>query len=190
MAATPSIKVVKTTPFLGGLQTWSNRYHFNGGLPADGTHWHTFCDAVVAAEKLILTARSTIVEAICYNAGSDLPLFTFSYSTAGTCSVGAGSAHAPGDAAKVGVWLTTARSTKNHPVYLFSYWHDVLFVVATSSDEVDPAQRSLYHNYQQAWVTGFSDGTHTLVRAGPNGATGYDYKAPVPDYITHRDFPR
>lgn len=177
-------------PFMGTTRRWSNRYHFNGGVPPDLTHWTTFANAIVTAEKAILTARTTIVDATAYLAGSDLPLFTISYSTAGTKTVTGNEQHAPGDSAKVGVWLTTARSTKNHPVFLFSYWHDVLFDSSVSPDEVAPGQRSAYHTYQQSWVTGFSDGATTYVRAGPNGATGYDFKAPVPDYITHRDFPR
>jgi hypothetical protein len=41
--------------------------------------------------------------------------------------------------------------------------------------------------YADHWVSGFSDGAHTLVRAGPNGATGFS--PIVDDYIRHRDFP-
>jgi hypothetical protein len=190
VAATPSVKITKTIPFLGGTRQFTNRYHFNGGVPADHGHWTTLFNAIVAAEKLIYSNRVTIVEATAYNAGSDLPLFSDAYSTAGTYAPAAGTAPCPGDCAKVGVWLTTARSSKNHPVFLFSYWHGVYFSTSGSPDEIVAAQRTLYHNYMGAWVAGFSDGTNTYVRAGPNGATGYDYKAPVPEYITHRDFPR
>lgn len=175
---------------MGGTRTFSNRYHFNGGVPPDLTHWTALANAIIAAEKAIYSSRVSIVEATCYLAGSDLPLFTISYSTAGTFVPGSGGRISPGDCAKVGVWLTTARSTKNHPVFLFSYWHDVYSDTAATVDEIDPTQRSAYHTYMSSWVSGFSDGATTYVRAGPNGATGYDFKTPAPDYITHRDFPR
>jgi len=46
-----SIKIVKKISWKGGIQEWSNRYHFDGGAPADLTKWTTFADAVVAAER-------------------------------------------------------------------------------------------------------------------------------------------
>ena len=78
MAATPSIKIVKQMDYLGAPRQWSNRYHFNGGTPADGTHWTTLADAVVAAEKAIYKAATdfSIVHAFGYAAGSDVPVFT------------------------------------------------------------------------------------------------------------------
>ena len=64
VAATPSVRVVKLFQFRGADQHFSNRYHFNGGTPADGAHWKTLMDAIVAAEKLIYGADVTIVSAI------------------------------------------------------------------------------------------------------------------------------
>src|SRR5215471_19260825 len=72
MAATPSIVVKKSTAYKGGTRVWSNRYHFSGGTPANSTAWTNFSDAVVNAEKLALTAQTTIVETIGYAAGSDV----------------------------------------------------------------------------------------------------------------------
>lgn len=181
---------MKSFAYEGTTKLWSNRYHFTPGEPPDNTHWQTLANNIVAAEKLIYGGGITIVEAVAYSPGSDLPLFSYAYSTVGTWAAGGTAVRAPGDCCKVNAWLTTARSVKNHPIYLFSYWHGVHFDSSGSSDEVHPSQRSLYHNYAQAWVTGFSDGTSTFHRAGPNGASAIDYKAPVPDYIRHRDFPR
>ncbi len=81
MATTPSLRIVKQIFFKGGTRLYSNRYHFNGGTPADATHWHTLMDAVVTAEKASLSAGVTIVEALGYAAGSDVPVATKTYTT-------------------------------------------------------------------------------------------------------------
>jgi hypothetical protein len=53
---------------------------------------------------------------------------------------------------------------------------------------VNAQQLSAIGTYGNAWITGFSDGTITAVRAGPNGVTASGALAET--YITHRDFPR
>jgi len=51
------------------------------------------------------------------------------------------------------------------------------------------AQVTAYQTYAAAWVgAGFSDGTNSYNRAGPNGATATGYI--VEPYITHRDLRR
>lgn len=189
MAATPSVKIRVSFTRDGSTRVWSNRYHFNGGLPADSTHWTTFTDAIVAALKIPLPPSCEIIEAIGYNAGSDLPVFAKAYSTVGIYSIDAGNFEGPGDCAYLLKWSTTARTSKNHPVYLFSYMHGIVLDHTQPAGALASGQRSRYNDYGTAWVTGFSDGTHTLVRAGPNGATGSWVGRGDPAYVTHRDFP-
>lgn len=187
MAATPSIKVTKSTAWRGGTRLWSNRYHFNGGTPADNASWTTLSDAVVTAEKAIYTNATTIVQVDGYAAGSDVPVFTKVYTTAGTMTISSAN-YQELQVAGVVRFATTARTTKNHPVYLYNFVH----AVHQSGNDFQglwaATQKNLVDTYATAWISGFSDGTNTLVRAGPNGATA---TARVTEtYLSHRDFPR
>jgi hypothetical protein len=188
LAPTPAIQVNKSFPFKGGVRIWANRYHFLGGTPADATHWHTLMDAVTTAEKAATTPDVTIVEAIGYGAGSDIPVATKTYSLVGTCSLAGGAMTAVGEAAALVRYSTAAKTSKNHPIYLFNYYHGIATHTASGdADLLDVNLKAALGTYATAWITGFSDGTLTCTRAGPNGqaATGQV----VEEYATHRDFP-
>lgn len=188
MATTASLRVVKSFSFKGGTRLWSNRYHFNGGTPADASHWHTLMDAVTTAEKAVHDSGVTIVSAYGYAAGSDVPVASKTYSLAGTKTYSAGHDRLPGEAVALVRWATAGRTVKNHPIYLFSYYHGVHYDGSnTNSDKVDATLVTALGTYATSWITGFSDGSITAVRAGPQGdaATGML----VEEYVTHRDFP-
>lgn len=189
MAATPSIKVVKQFTRKGTVQRFSNRYHFNGGTPSDGAHWKTFMDLIPPEEKLIYPSTVTIVEIIGYAAGSDVPVHTESYSVAGTLSIPVNCVQGPADSCGLVRYATTARTSKNHPVYLFNYYHGVLLdtAITDGQDIIPSGQVSAYGEYADDWIAGFSDGVNTYVRAGPNGATGVGHFED--GYVRHRDFP-
>ncbi len=187
MAATPSLKVTKSFTYRGVIRTWSNRYHFVGGTPADNAHWTTLSDAVVTAEKAVLPNAQTIVATTGYAAGSEVPVFTKTYSTQGTYAVASGQI-CPGDCAALVRYATAVRTSKNHPVYLFNYYHGVTSL-SGSVDTIVAAQLTALQTYVNVWIgAGFSDGTTAYHRGGPNGATATGVL--VEPLITHRDLVR
>lgn len=188
MATTPSVKVVKSFAFKGGTRLWSNRYHFNGGTPADSGHWNTLFDAIVLAEKAVHDSGTTITECVGYDAGSDVPVASKAYTTAGTMSPVSGAHIQAGEVAALVRWSTNARTVKNHPIYLFSYVHGVWTNGSTGNGNLlDANQKSALGTYAGDWITGFSDGSITAVRASPQGAAATGQT--VEEYVTHRDFP-
>lgn len=185
MAATPSILIKKSFTYRGSARTYVNRYHFSGGTPADSAHWTTLADAVVAAEKAIYQSGTTITEAVGYAAGSDIPVFTKTYAVAGTGSF-ANASSSPGDAAAMVRFSTDQFSIRNHPIYLWSWYHGVNRDTTGAADTLNPAQKTAIDTYSTAWITGFSDGTNTYHRAGPRGAVALTRT--TSPYIRHRDF--
>jgi hypothetical protein len=71
---------------------------------------------------------------------------------------------------------------------LFNYFHGVGQNTTGAADLMNTAQRTAIGTYASSWISGFSDGTNTYVRAGPNGATATG--SLVDQYVMHRDFPR
>jgi hypothetical protein len=177
-----------SSAYKGGSRIWSNRYHFSGGTPADLAHWTTLANAVVNAFKACLDSDHTIVEAIGYAAGSDVPVASIVYSTAGTATPGGSDYRTPLDIAALVRWSTPGRSTKNHPIYCFNYIHAAWFHGGLASQDVLASfQKSALTTYASDWVSGFSDGVNTYVRSSPSGHVANG--SIVEEYLTHHDFP-
>jgi hypothetical protein len=188
MAAQPSFKLVKQFTFRGGSgKQWTNRYHFGPDTPTTDAEWDALTDAVVTGEKACLPSYVTIVGSVCYAAGSDLPVHSKTYSTAGTLALGT-TIPTPGEAAALIRYSTTARTTKNHPVYLFNYYHGVRLDQPGDNDTVAAAQRTAMGTYATNWVSGGWVAGKSYKRRGPNGATAVG--SLVETLVTHRDFPR
>jgi hypothetical protein len=183
-----SIRTVKSFQFRGGTKLWSNRFHFNGGNVGDSTAWGTFFDGWVLAEKAIHGANVTIVEAHGYAPGSDVAVANKTYSTVGTLVVTGGN-YTPGECAVVLRMATTKLSTKNHPVFVFSYFHGALMNTASGvADNLLASQKTAVEGFADSMKNGLSIGGRTYIRTTPSGelTTG----RVVSPYIGHRDFPR
>ena len=186
MAPTPSLRVIKEFQYRDSTRRFSNRYHFNGGVPGDPTEWATLAGNVIDAESLIFHPDVTIVGWEGMAAGSDVPVASDTVSVSGAASF-ADTYPAPGDCAYYLRYSTTARTTKNHPVYLGNFYHGARYDSTNPPDALTAATIGALSDYGDAWRAGFSDGVHTLVRAGPNGATAVSTY--VDPFVTHRDFP-
>jgi len=174
------------------LTPYSNRYHFHGGTPADSAHWTTLANAVTTAEKAIhesvSSGGSKIIEAVGYAGGSEIPVFTLTYALDGT---GSFTTYIPqqGDVAALIRYSTADRSSKNHPIYCFNYYHGAgSDGTGTDPGKFNPSQKTAFTTYANLWISGFSDGTNTYTRSRPNGnqCTGVF----VEPQLTHRDLPR
>ncbi len=188
MATAASIKVVKTMAYRGYTRDWSNRYYFDNNAPADATKWTTFSDAIVNAEKATIYNAGIvqITSTHGYAGGSDIPVFSKTYTTNGTGAFTNPRLQA-GDVCMLVRWSTADRSSKNHPIYCFNYYHGALNDSTGTQDAANPGQRTALGTYATAWITGFSDGSATHHRSRPNGnlCTGQL----VDQYLRHRDFP-
>lgn len=185
--------VKKSGLYRGNTKIWSNRYHFDGDLPPNPAAWDTLMNAVVAAEKAVFSSDITIVQVVGYDASSASTtnphgdaVYTKDYTTVGTLVPLSGEVGCPGDCASLVRYGTPERSSKNHPVYLMSYYHGV-FNEDTNSDALAPTQKTALEAYADDWIAGFSDGAETHVRCGPTGAIATSRR--VDPFVRHRDFP-
>lgn len=183
-----SIRTVKQFKYRGDpLKQFSNRYYFDGSAPADQAAWTALSDALVLLEKTLFYATVSIVATHGIGPSSEVPVFNKIYTTTGTLNPGT-TAQCPGDCAVMLRHATTKKSTKNHVVYCFSYYHAVFSQDAGANcDAVAPPQITAVQNFGNAWNAGIAVGARTYKRCTPDGhlVTG----AAVDPWIRHRDFP-
>lgn len=134
------------------------------------------------------TRGARIIEAVGYAGGSEVPVFQKTYAVEGT-GTWISSATAAGDSAFLTRYSTNDRSSKNHPVYCFNYYHaPQQDAGAGGQDILLSTQRTAAQTYASSWVTGFSDGATNHIRSRPNGNAVNGSLVEL--MLTHRDLPR
>lgn len=117
-----------------------------------------------------------------------MPVWSETLDLAGTGDFDSSDIAQVGDVTALIRYATDQRTSKNHPVYLFNYYHAAMREDGTS-DSLSTQQKSTLETLATDLTDGtWSDGTNTLHRAGPNGAVATGFL--VEQYLTHRDFPR
>jgi hypothetical protein len=189
VATTPpthdSIRVWKQFTYEDAPKLWSNRYFISAAAPS-GQHVNAM-DAVCNLEVAIYPSVVEIVKAEYIQAGSDLPVNEKTYTLTGTFAA-ANMQGTPGDCAAVVKYTTSQRTSKNHPIYLFNYYHGVVCNATLPADHLHAAQKTAIEAYAQDWVNGitYGGGAGVLLRCGPRGAIALSRS--VDQYIRHRDF--
>lgn len=189
-----SLLLTHSFGYRGGTQLWTNRWHCTGPETITLEEFNTLVNAVKAAERNIYSDVTTLVRAEWADASTatttnphGLVTQSLILSQAGNVAVEAGVVRMPGDCALVARFSTDARTTKNHPIYLFKYVHDVFGKGNAAPDTPSTVQRANLQTYGEAWIEGFSDGTNTRAYCGPHGVVALT--ASVLTTIRHRDFP-
>jgi len=153
----------------GSTHVWSQLWHVTGGSWQDQTHFNSFSDALWNEVKTITCARVTLVETVAYNPGSFLPVYTKTYGSAGTYT-DTSNPQAGGEDCMLWKFTTDQRTTKNHPIYLYKWFHGTQTDGATSPDSLRNGIHSTAGGVISDIVAGLSDGTLTRKYCGPYGA--------------------
>ena len=167
---------------------WGNRYFLSGVSNLTTTLATEIMDAIAVHEQPIFGTDQKIVQMLAYNPGSDVAIFEKTYALVGSAGF-TGANPSPGDCAAVAKFTTTQRSSKNHPIYLYKYWHGAWWAQAGLPDDLLPAQKTAMQTYAQAWVTGivYGGGAGTVELCGPYGAVAQS--GIILPNVRHRDFP-
>jgi hypothetical protein len=177
-----SVRLIKEFTYRGQAQRFSNRYYLTGAAPADSAAWTTLVAGIKVLEQNLLGDSAYFKEAHGYLPGSEVAVHTEVMTGQGAIT---GGTKVPGDCAMVARWATSKRSTKNHTVYVFSYYHDVRSAGAPADNVYDPQLTAARTNLDLLH-TGVTIGGVVRKRCTPDGAAAIG--CAVNGFIGHRDF--
>lgn len=180
------MKLSFTSPYRGGTKTWSQLWHFTGPDWANAGQFTTLRTALLGQITGLLPSDTHAVSATAYNAGSSVPVFTDTFSTAGSSTASGGVVTPLEDCALV-KFTTTQRTTKNHPIYLFKWFRAVRAGGAGAAETLDSGLKGNINSNMGTILAGLSDGTNTRQYCGPFGAVAQTRI--VETYVHAREFP-
>lgn len=174
-----SLTIVKSMPYRGAPEEFSNTYFFTGALPATPASWKALADAVIADEKTLYDSSTTVVRAIGHQAGQSVAVWSYDYeahseAVAGTYDPSGQFMHG-GDSANWLRWSTDQLTSKGKPIYLRSYYHPAYADgdVPSTRDTTSSSWVTAAQEFGDDWIAGFNDADSVLhQRCGPHGAVG------------------
>jgi hypothetical protein len=187
-----SVRITKRFTYKGVDRHFSNRYHIGVNFPQSPAAWDLLIGHIMIGEQKIYRPLAQGGAEIIMGEGlgpnSNIPLRVYEAVIDGSLFVDTSHHVTPGDTAVLVRFHTPDRSVKNHPVYLYSYYHTPT-VVAGGVDTIAPDHLAAITTYCNEWMTGFDDGVTSYRRSRPNSGTLVDSFNVKPE-ITHRDLPR
>src|ERR1700754_3988122 len=123
-----SLRLDKSFTYRGAPERFSNRYHFNGSNPASSAEWKAITDALVAQEKTLYPAGTTVIYAAGYTSDTGAAVYPRDYTVspdtpvAGTL-VTTGLTECPGDDSFWARWWCGQYNSRGKKIYLRKYWH-------------------------------------------------------------------
>lgn len=141
--AAAGVVVIYTFTYRDAPEEFSQKYHFEGDAPSDGTGWTALMTELATLLAPATSQVSSIVRMYGYEDTDHSSVFTYDFTTHGGAVVGTllidsdAGGYQSGDVAYLGRWTTGRTSTKGKPIYLFKYWHGAPF--ASSDRDKLPA---------------------------------------------------
>lgn len=184
------LTTIKSFPYRGAAEEWSNSYHFDGTIPTDHDAWAAFAHAVATLEKECFYGDCKVVRAYGYAPGSNQSVAQIDFNIdgpvqQGMLQPGAIVANVSGDQAAWVRWLTPEFTSTGKHIYLRKYFHAVFM---NSGDSDRPSNNTIIalQGLGDALVAGVGAGSHKIV--GPKGAVGG--RVAVGPYLTTRTLKR
>jgi hypothetical protein len=191
MPDTASLVLIKEFTYRDEPEEFSNKYHFEGTIPATPADWQTLIDGWAVEEMRLFSSAVHLVRGYGYEPGSNHANFVADYTAApltpkpGTFIPTVGDLKAPGDAAATVRWNTGEYNSRGKLIYCRKYFHEVWHHPA-DNDEVSAAQLAAYGQFGAVVISGFFPGSAKY--CGPQGA---NLTSPIADkYITTRTLKR
>lgn len=182
-----SVKVSKETAYKGGVKTWSNRYYFNVNVDMTEAVFEALATWIKGREVNFLTTRTTFTSAIGYDPGSEIPVWSETLTGTGAATISGSESLATLEVCALHRYSTTQRTSKNHPIYLFKYYHDQILGTGSDREAMVSGRNTTQQTNAQDFVDGVDIGGTTYKVCGRYGAVGQSVT--VEPMFTHRDFP-
>jgi hypothetical protein len=188
---TASLVLIKSFNYRDQAEEWSNKYHFEGTIPADANAWQTLATGWINEEKHCYTSATHVVRAYGYEPGSNHANWVHDYAAEsppgipGDLTVSTAEHPCPGDSAATIRWSTGEYNSRGKLIYARKYMHGVWYGAA-GPDHVADVQLAAYNQYATIVTSGFFPGSAKY--CGPQGA---DLRDPRADpFITTRTLKR